>query len=188
MIRPVSPRVFFSFLLLFSAAVLGTAWGMERILGLVPCRLCLWQRVPWAVLFALSLLGLALSAPRKARVRSVPMLVSALALLAFLSLLASVILAVWHAGIEYQWWQGPKHCAGPADSSGQTLEQLRLQLLETPIIACDRPAWQWGGLSLAGYNALLSLAAMLAVASFSPRFPAIASLQTPTKPKESTSQ
>ena len=60
-------------------------------------------------------------------------------------------LGVYHAGVEWQWWKGPQQCTGSVFQFSGPLD------LNAPVARCDRAAWRLFGLSLAGYNALLSL-------------------------------
>ena len=71
------------------------------------------------------------------------------------------LLGVFHAGVEWKWWVGPQECSG-APQFGRAGGLLkRLQTIN--ITRCDEAAWRFLGISLAGYNALIS-AALAAVA------------------------
>ncbi len=127
------------------------AWLFQYGLGLKPCPLCLEQRyayyfaVPLAVMVAL---GDAYGASRK-------VLMAALVVIA-LGMLWNAELGVYHSGIEWKWWPGPQECAGSLDdlgSAGGLLERLKT----VNVVRCDEAAWRFFGLSLAGYNALISL-------------------------------
>jgi disulfide bond formation protein DsbB len=133
------------------AAILG-AYYFQYVLGLPPCPLCLEQRVAYYVsipLAALILLGVSVGSSRK---------VAILALVAIAGfMLWNAGLGVYHSGVEWQWWAGPQDCAGPLTdigSRGGLLEQLQT----VRVARCDEAAWRFLGLSLAGYNALISLA------------------------------
>jgi disulfide bond formation protein DsbB len=128
-----------------AAALLLGAFGFQYIGGLAPCELCLWQRWPHAVL-----IGTGLGAFLLLR-RSDLGLAAAVMGLAAIVALVSVGLGVMHVGVEQHWWKGPTSCA----ASGITdLSQLAL----APVVRCDAIAWQMFGISMAGYNALISLA------------------------------
>jgi disulfide bond formation protein DsbB len=136
--------------LIGASALLG-AWYFQYFVGLVPCPLCLEQRIayyfaiPLAVLVAL---GVAYGATPK---------VLQLALLAIAAaMLWNTGLGVYHSGIEWKFWPGPQECAG-APSFG-TVEDLQRRLKQAVIVRCDEAPWRFLGLSLAGYNALISLA------------------------------
>lgn len=132
------------------AAIVG-AYFFQYALGLPPCPLCLEQRVAYYIaipLAAMIMLGASVGASRK---------VLMLALLAIAAaMLWNAGLGTYHAGIEWRWWQGPRDCSGaiPDFSGGNLLEQMQ----QTRVIRCDEAAWRFLGLSLAGYNVLISLA------------------------------
>ena len=126
-----------------SLALLLGAFGFQYLGGLAPCHLCLLQRWPHAAAVALGLLILAW--PRRG-----------LALLAAAVVLVGAGIAVYHVGVEQTWWAGPTSCTAPepaAQSSGALLDQI----LATPVVLCDQVAWSLWGISMAGWNAILSL-------------------------------
>jgi disulfide bond formation protein DsbB len=131
------------------AATIVGAWFFQYVIGLVPCPLCLDQRVPYyvAIPAALALAFLARD-PRRHRL-------ALLLLLAIAALLAyGAGLGVYHAGIEWKWWPGPATCtsAGGAAGGGSLLSQMQA----ARVVPCDEAQWRFLGLSLAGYNALIS--------------------------------
>jgi disulfide bond formation protein DsbB len=128
------------------------AFYFQYVLGYRPCPLCLEQRVAYYVaipLAAMILLGLSVGSSRK---------VMTLALLAIAAaMLWNAGLGVYHSGVEWQWWPGPQDCAGATpdfSSGGSLLDQIN----RTRVVRCDEAAWRFLGLSLAGYNVLISLA------------------------------
>src|SRR5579863_2813653 len=134
-----------------AAATLAGAWYFQLVLGLQPCPLCLEQRyayylaVPLAVVIAFAA---ALHAPR-------PLLIGGLALLA-LAALANAVLGTYHAGVEWKFWAGPTDCTGPVGNLGSAGSLLdRLDTVK--VVMCDEVQWKFLGLSLAGYNVLISL-------------------------------
>jgi disulfide bond formation protein DsbB len=134
-----------------SAATILGAWYFQYVLGLPPCPLCLEQRLPYYIVIPLSLLlaiGAIVRAPR------VLIIVGFLAIIA--AMLCSAALGAYHAGVEWLWWHGPTDCSGPM--SDFTAKPLLDQLRTIRIVRCDEAAWRFLGLSLAGYNALISLA------------------------------
>lgn len=135
-----------------SAGLLGGALAFQHVGGLAPCELCIWQR--WAHGAALAGALIALVAPRAlARLGLV---------LAVAGLLAGVGIAVFHAGVEQQWWQGLAACGG--GTSAGSAEDLLRAIEAAPIVRCDEIAWTFLGLSMAVWNALISAAlATLAV-------------------------
>jgi disulfide bond formation protein DsbB len=148
-----------------AAATLAGAWYFELALGLAPCPLCLDQRVPYyvAVPFAL-VLGMTARRDASREVRS-GFLVLAI-LLAF-----GAGLGIYHAGIEWKWWLGPASCAG---AGPVTLPDDILSSLKRPqrFVPCDEAAWRFLGISLAGYNALIS-GALALIALWAARAPSI---------------
>ena len=140
-----------------TAAILG-AWFFQYGLGLKPCPLCLEQRYPYY--FAIPLAVLVLLGDQYGASRKV--LVAALAVIA-LGMLWNAWLGVFHSGVEWKWWPGPQACSGAPDSlgGGGLLERLKT----VTVVRCDEAPWRFLGLSLAGYNALISLA-LAAVAAW----------------------
>jgi disulfide bond formation protein DsbB len=129
--------------LLGSLALLLGAFAFQYLGGLAPCPLCIWQRWPHAIAVGLGLMILAW--PRRG-----------LALLAGLAVLAGAGIGLYHAGIEQGWWPGPTTCTAPepgAVPAGELLDQI----LATPVVLCDQVAWSLLGISMAGWNAILSL-------------------------------
>lgn len=128
------------------------AWFFEYVLGLHPCPLCLEQRIPYHVAIPLAvLIALAASvrAPRK-------LLVIGLVII-MLAMLAGAILGIYHAGIEWRLWDGPQDCSGPVGDLG-TAADLMEKMQESRVVRCDEASWRFLGLSLAGYNVIISLA------------------------------
>jgi disulfide bond formation protein DsbB len=133
-----------------AAAILGALF-FQYGLGIAPCPLCLEQRIVYYVaipLAAVVALAALYHAPR-ALVRA------GLGLLA-LAMLFGAALALYHAGVEWKWWEGPRDCSGPlVPLSGKGLLE---QLQSVNIVRCDEAPWRFLGLSLAGWNVLISLA------------------------------
>ena len=129
------------------AALLGGAYVSELGFGLYPCEMCWWQR--WPHFAAIGLAGAAYVLPA-ARVWT---------FLAGLSILVSGAIGGFHAGVEYGWWQGITGCAGAVGSGADALEAV----LNTPLIRCDQAPWSFLGVSLAGWNFLISMAGAFAV-------------------------
>ena len=138
------------------AATIAGAWFFELVIKLNPCPLCLDQRWPYYVAIPLALV-VALAARRGAPRTLVTIGLLALAVL----MLRGVWFGVFHAGIEWKWWSGPQECSGAPQLGGAGDLLKRLQSIN--ITRCDEAAWRFLGISLAGYNALIS-AALAAVA------------------------
>jgi disulfide bond formation protein DsbB len=133
-----------------AAATLAGAWFFELALGLEPCPLCLDQRVPYYLGVPLGLLVAWL-----ARDRAHARLARAGFILLGMILLAGAGYGVYHAGIEWGFWQGPTACAGGAPSApaGDILSSLKGT---QRVVSCSEAAWRFLGLSLAGYNVLIA--------------------------------
>ena len=138
------------------AATIAGAWFLELVMKLKPCPLCLEQRWPYYIGVPLALI-VALAAWRKAPRIIVAGGFVALALL----MLWGAYLGVFHAGIEWKLWAGPQECSGAATLGPATDLMKRLQTIN--ITRCDEASWRFLGISLAGYNAVIS-AALAAVA------------------------
>ena len=133
-------------------ATLGGAWFFEYVLKLAPCPLCLMQRIPYHVIIPLSLL-LAIAALVRAPRNLLLVGFAAIAIAAA----CNIVLGIYHAGVEWHWWAGPADCSGPLTdlrTGGSLLDQLHA----VHVVRCDEAAWRFLGLSLAGYNVLISLA------------------------------
>jgi len=142
-----------------SAATLAGAWYFQLVVGLPPCPLCLEERIPYHVIIPLSLL-LAIAAAVRAPAKLVAVGFAAITIAA----LGNVVLGSYHAGVEWHWWAGPTDCTGPLTdlhAGGSLLNSLQ----SIHIVRCDAAAWRFLGISLAGYNALISLA-LAAIAGF----------------------
>lgn len=132
--------------LLIPAALLAGAWGSQLIGHLYPCEMCHWQRWPHYAALVAALGAFAL--PREAR---------GLTLLAALLIAASGAIGVYHAGVEWGWWQGVTACTQTAAVTGSTAAERLASILRVPLIRCDVAQWRLFGVSLAGWNAVVSL-------------------------------
>jgi disulfide bond formation protein DsbB len=117
--------------------------------GLQPCILCLYERVPYAVAAVLALAALAVPLASGWRV--------ALPAACGCVFLAGAGLALFHVGVEAHWWSPPPGCGAtlPAELS---VAELRARLAEAPPRPCDEPDFRLFGITLAGYNGMVSLA------------------------------
>ena len=142
-----------------AAATLAGAWFFQLVLDIQPCPLCLEQR--YAYYLAVPLAALVALAAAKDAPRALP--VAGLVLLAAAAL-GNAGLGAYHAGVEWGLWQGPTDCTGTIGglgSAGGLLDRLD----SVKVIRCDEVQWRFLGLSLAGYNVLISLL-MAAVAAW----------------------
>ena len=121
----------------------------QYIGGLEPCALCVYQRVPYAMTISFAIIGSVMSDSPRAVVT-----VHGLAATAFL---IGAGIAAYHVGVEQQWWAGTAECTGAAAGSAQSVDELRAQIMSAPAVRCDEVVWSLFGISMAGYNFLVSL-------------------------------
>ncbi len=133
---------------LAAAATIGGALVFEHGFGYVPCKLCLIQRDPYYLAMPVGLVA-ALLPPHWTRV--------GLWLLALI-FLTSAGLGVYHAGVEWGFFLGPSDCGGGAGAGVGNMGDFLSQLENTRVVSCTEAAWRFLGLSLAGWNVLVSLA------------------------------
>ena len=77
-----------------------------------------------------------------------------------LSMLVSTILALYHVGVEKKYWPGLNSCTN-SSIEGLTTDQLLEQIMSAPLVRCDEIAWELIGISMAGWNALISFCLFL---------------------------
>lgn len=121
------------------ALLLAGAYVSEYGFGLFPCEMCWWQRWPHFAAVGLALASFLLP-PKKLWVA-----------LAALAISASGFIGAFHAGVEYHWWDGITNCTGTPDPFALN------------VVRCDEAAWRFLGISLAGWNALLSIGSAIAI-------------------------
>jgi disulfide bond formation protein DsbB len=139
------------------ALTIGGFFFFQYVMDLAPCPLCLEQRDAYYVsvpLAALLWLGAGHGAARKVMI------------LGFLTIAALMLwntgLSAYHAGVEWKFWPGPQDCSGPINDFGSAQNLLK-KLNHISLVRCDQAAWRFLGLSLAGWDVLVSLG--LAVAA-----------------------
>ena len=124
-------------------ALLAGAYGFQYFGNLAPCEMCWWQR--YALMATAGLAALSLATRSRG-----------LAAASIAALLVNAGIAVFHAGVEQHWWQGITACAAPM-VTGTTAEVIGAMMAQ-PLVRCDAIAWSLLGVSMAGWNALVSLA------------------------------
>ena len=142
----------------FSAAALGMAFISQYVYGLHPCVLCIYQRVPYALVILFAVLGIGLG-------RKSPRAVHLFTGLTALTFAANAVIAFYHTGVERKWWTSfLEGCSVPSLEGNIT--DVLAQIAATPVVRCDEIPWTDPviGLSMANYNVLFCLA--LAVAAF----------------------
>lgn len=140
-----------------SLSILIFVLGLQFISKIQPCELCHLQRWPYLLTTTFALISFVISKDQK-------IYYNTLLILIFLTFLFSLTFATYHLGIEQKLWVGFSNCSQDYLSSGKSLNELKKQLLQTPIIRCDEILWSVGGVSLAGLNVLAS--AILTLVSF----------------------
>lgn len=149
-----SNRLAYLLALLVPAGLLGGALVAQYGFGLPPCEMCWWQRYPHIV--ALVLAALAWMTRR-----------DALVALAGVAIVVSGAIGAFHAGVEYDWWEGITACTANGLGGSDPLASI----MAAPIVRCDVAPWTLGGISLAGFNFLISTAAGLAILALIRRRP-----------------
>ena len=132
-------------LVICSASVLIAAVYFQYVLGLAPCKLCVWQRIPHV--FTSVIGALILFNPKFKLVG---------ALSALVTILVGTFLAGYHAGIEAKFWPGPKSCSGLINIKELTPELFLQKILTTKVIRCDEIPWSFLNISMAGWNLVIS--------------------------------
>lgn len=161
------------FVLLAALATILGAWGFQLIGGYIPCQLCYGQRIPYYVGIPVALLALvAMMTGRVGLARLLLLVVAGI-------FVWSVYLGAFHAGVEWEWWEGPASCAGGTVGGERVGGNLLDQLSQgKTVVSCTEASWRFPGdwgLSFAGWNAVIStviVAAALTAAAMRPRRPA----------------
>ena len=117
-----------------------------------PCDLCIYQRYPAFLAVAIAVINEAIKKPR-------------LMLSVFMfACLVTAGIALYHTGVEQSWWPGPSSCSGDGGSAGLSLDELKAQIMEAPLIRCDKPAIEVMGITMASANFIFSFG--LAIMAF----------------------
>ena len=131
-------------LLAASTAILLVALGFQYIGGLDPCVLCIYQRWPYIVVAVVCAVSLFARGGMQAALFACAA-----------ALVVGAGVAAFHVGVEQGWWAGTAGCFG--SSGAATVDELRSQIMGGPIAHCGKIAWALFGISMAGYNFLISL-------------------------------
>ena len=131
-----------------SAALLLGAWAFQYIGGMPPCKMCIWQRYPHGAAVVIGILALTLPSARM------------LPALGAVAALTTAGIGIFHAGVERSWWEGPSSCSA-SNISGLSTQELMDQIMSAPLVRCDEIPWEMFGLSMAGWNALISACLVL---------------------------
>lgn len=134
--------------LLIPLGLIGGALYSQYVGGLFPCEMCMWQRYPHYAAIALAALSFAAKPVR-----------GLLVWLATIGIAISGAIGAFHAGVEYKWWEGLTQCATTFGGGGSALDAI----MNAPLVRCDVAPWHFLGISLAGWNAILSLGGALVI-------------------------
>jgi disulfide bond formation protein DsbB len=145
---------------LAALATIAGAWGFELIGNYIPCALCLEQRIPYYIGVPVAALAVFMAMTDRAGL-------TRLLLLAVAGIFVwSAYKGIFHAGVEWDWWQGPTDCAAGAAGLEREVGNLFDRLNEgNTIVSCTDAAWRFPnadwGLSFAGWNAVISTGIVL---------------------------
>ena len=140
--------------LLIPSGLLGGALFSQYVGGLYPCEMCYWQRWPHAAAILLAV-GAFLSTANRQRSKL-------LVMLAALAVAISGAIGVFHAGVEIGWWEGITQCTATGATSLQ-------DIMSVPLVRCDQVPWAFLGISMAGWNAIVSLTGAAAIVALARR-------------------
>jgi disulfide bond formation protein DsbB len=130
-----------------SLALMLGAFAFQNIGGMAPCKLCIWQRYPHVIAILLGLLALTFE---NAKLRTLLILAGAV------STATTAVIGIYHAGVEQGIFEGPTSCtSGSIDKL--SADDLLNQIMSAPMVRCDDIPWQLVGISMAGWNAIISL-------------------------------
>lgn len=125
-----------------SVALMAGAYGFQHLGDLAPCKMCLWQRWPHAAAIFIGVILLATQA-------------RPLALLGAAAAATTSGIGLYHVGVEQKWWEGPNTCTA-GSTQGLTPSELLDNILAAPVVRCDEIAWEFLGVSMAGWNGIIS--------------------------------
>ncbi|MDD3182997.1 MAG: disulfide bond formation protein B [Alphaproteobacteria bacterium] len=136
-------------LAIFAAATgsLFVAYIAENFFDVQPCILCIYQRIPFAVVSALSIIALIF--------RDNDKMVRTVLSLCALAFFINAGIAIFHSGVELHWWAGTDEC-GVNPLVLKQIANLREVLLKTPLVSCDAINFTLFGLTMANWNILAS--------------------------------
>ncbi len=136
--------------LVLGTATIAGAWFFELVIGLAPCPMCLTQRWPYYI--GLPILALALVLINSSNKTLSQICLAAAAVL----FVAGAAYGIYHSGVEWRLWEGPSGCSGGEELSADVGNLLQ-ELSSAKVVSCVDAAWRFLGLSLAGYNVIISI-------------------------------
>lgn len=135
--------------LIVPVALMGGALISQYVFGLYPCQMCWWQRYPHIAAIVLALLALTMKGKGSGDLAVI---------LAAVAIGISGLIGAFHAGVEYNWWEGVTACSTVA-GGGNPLDAI----MNAPVVRCDVAPWSMFGISLAGFNFLISTAGAILI-------------------------
>jgi disulfide bond formation protein DsbB len=144
----LSTRSLLGLLTLACIGILGMAYILEHFYDVHPCQMCLYEQDVFMFAGGLAFISFVVLPARWQR--------HALSLLG-LVFLGGAFLAAYHVAIQQHWVALPTFCSAQDFTAFDSIEALKEQMLKTPFVRCDQVSWSFLGLSLAGYNLLVSL-------------------------------
>ena len=133
-----------------SISVLVYVFYSQLFEGLEPCKLCIWQRVPHAIVV---MIGLLILFSKKYQIFG--------CYVATILMLIGFLTGSYHFGIELKLWSGPENCSSLQNIDTLSPEEFLQKILETPITTCDQIVWSLIGISMAGWNGIISFLLMI---------------------------
>jgi disulfide bond formation protein DsbB len=130
------------------------ALGSQFLGGLYPCEMCHWQR--WPHYAAVLIAGASFLVPQRS-------LRASLVIVAALLIGISGAIGLFHAGVEYHWWNGITACTTTVSMAGTTPAERLAAIMNAPMVRCDAAQWTLAGISLAGFNAIFSLGGAITI-------------------------
>jgi len=130
------------------------ALGSQFLGGLYPCEMCHWQR--WPHYAAVLIAGASFLVPQRS-------LRASLVIVAALLIGISGAIGLFHAGVEYHWWNGITACTTTVSIAGTTPAERLAAIMNAPMVRCDAAQWTLAGISLAGFNAIFSLGGAITI-------------------------
>lgn len=149
----IQPRLLLALCALFSFSLLATALIGQYGFGLYPCDLCIYQRIPYAAIVIIGVLGAFLT--KSGRWQYI------LAVLCALLFLVDAGIAGYHTGVELGIFTGPTACSSDG-KTGQTLEEMRAAIRNAPLVTCAQAMLYVLGLSMAAWNMIAAIVAFFA--------------------------
>ncbi|SMC80313.1 disulfide bond formation protein B [Novosphingobium sp. B1] len=135
--------------LIVPAALMGGALVSQYVFGLYPCQMCWWQRYPHIAAIVLAVLAMMMKGKGSGDLAVT---------LAAIAIGISGLIGAFHAGVEYNWWEGVTACSTVA-GGGNPLDAI----MNAPVVRCDVAPWSMFGISLAGFNFLISTAGAILI-------------------------